>query len=671
MLLKEIILTNFRQFYGEQRIEFSTDIGQNVTLIHAENGVGKTTILNALLWCFYKDTTSRFEHADKIANHQAVSEEDHEVKVEVKFESDDEEYLVTRTVNERSGSETFRAFLVQTGNYKQLDAPSVFVNSVVPKEMARYFFFDGEYAESFSSQNNKAAIKVALEDMLGCSTANQAIKDLNSVRNELEKKVAALTKNDQSAAFQAEIDKLQYRINEHEVNLIALKGNLQAAEDARDELINKLRNSENTKAIQGRREALEISKKEVLRRKSKTDAELTEWIKEAGQGLVASKLLKKSTEILNDAKLKGKIPSYIAETFVKDILDKRICICGRSFEAHTSEAAAIEELLMDAGTALATDRLMDARALTDVLSNRRATAIESYNSIKDRLRDQTDEINKIESGIQECHDHLKSSDIDEISERETALKSRNEEIIRLVEKISKIEFECEEWSRLIEENLEKRNRILKTNEKAASLQKRIQLISKTIDKLSGEIESYKYKSRISINNKVNEILDKTARRSYVAKIDDKFNLDMFYKEIDTPVARSGGENQLLSLSFIAALIEFSADRMDDDSALLKPGTSAPLILDSPFGQLDPTYQKSTAQFLPKMARQVVLLLSRTQGNQEVLDILRERVGAQYVLISENTAPQGQKPSDILLVNGKEIQCSKFDCEKNLTRIVSV
>ena len=30
-----------------------------------------------------------------------------------------------------------------------------------------------------------------------------------------------------------------------------------------------------------------------------------------------------------------------------------------------------------------------------------------------------------------------------------------------------------------------------------------------------------------------------------------------------------------------------------------PGTVAPLVLDSPFGQLDPEYRKSTATFIPK------------------------------------------------------------------------
>ena len=50
MILQEIRLSNFRCFHGEAHIRFSSDPEKNVTIIYAENGVGKTTLLNELLW---------------------------------------------------------------------------------------------------------------------------------------------------------------------------------------------------------------------------------------------------------------------------------------------------------------------------------------------------------------------------------------------------------------------------------------------------------------------------------------------------------------------------------------------------------------------------------------------------------------------------------------------
>jgi len=194
-------------------------------------------VLNSILWCFYKETTARFEQPERVANHQAVSEGDYSVKIEVHFEHNGEDYLVSREIDERSEEEDFKAFLVKKGNFTKLDAPGTFVDSVAPREMARYFFFDGEFAETFSSQNNKAKVREALENMLGCRMAIQAIKDLNSLNNEIEKQVAGLTKNNQSAVFQEKIDQL-IALNEKENSeLIVHESNLDAAKDAEVKLL--------------------------------------------------------------------------------------------------------------------------------------------------------------------------------------------------------------------------------------------------------------------------------------------------------------------------------------------------------------------------------------------------------------------------------------------------
>ena len=56
MLLKQITLTNFRQFKGKQTVVFSEDSYRNVTVIMGENGSGKTTLAQAFKWCLYNQT---------------------------------------------------------------------------------------------------------------------------------------------------------------------------------------------------------------------------------------------------------------------------------------------------------------------------------------------------------------------------------------------------------------------------------------------------------------------------------------------------------------------------------------------------------------------------------------------------------------------------------------
>ena len=544
MFLKKITLTNFRQFYGTQELLIAGHLKKNVTLIHAENGVGKTTILNAILWCFYKETTLRFEQPEKIANHQAVSEGNYSYKIEVAFDNNSEEYLVTREGNERTEESDFKAFLVKNGNYTALPNPTAFVNSVVPLEMAKYFFFDGEYAEAFSSQKNKSKIREALEDMLGCRTANAAIKDIISLKNTIESEIAALTKNDFTGTFQTNIDSLTLKNENDQADLLRHEENLTSAESARDEIIEKLRGAVAASKIQQKRESYQKERSRLLAGKLKQEKEFTDWINDGGIGLIAKQLEEKTQTVLESAQAKGKIPSYIADTFVNDILHSKLCICDRSFEDLSKEANAISKLLQDAGTSLASDRLLNARALMAKLSEKRSKSLINYDRIKESIEYSITEINSVELKIEECSAELRGSNILEIAAREVALEARYVEITGLNNKISRIKFDCEVRTKEIESYKLKRNKLLQTNTRAIALQKRQELLEKTSIRIQKELEKYREESRNAITADINEILEETARREYVAIIDEKFNLEMYYKNSNVPVARSSGENQL-------------------------------------------------------------------------------------------------------------------------------
>ena len=122
---------------------------------------------------------------------------------------------------------------------------------------------------------------------------------------------------------------------------------------------------------------------------------------------------------------------------------------------------------------------------------------------------------------------------------------------------------------------------------------------------------------------------------YRLQIGDDFELLLLYRD-GTPTPKSGGENQLISLAFIAALVDFARRRSEQsNNRLFIPATVAPLILDSPFGQLDDSYRGATAKFVSEMAPQVVLLVSSSQGKAEVIASLEGNVGKEYVLIAES------------------------------------
>jgi len=101
------------------------------------------------------------------------------------------------------------------------------------------------------------------------------------------------------------------------------------------------------------------------------------------------------------------------------------------------------------------------------------------------------------------------------------------------------------------------------------------------------------------------------------------------------------------------------------------GTTAPFVIDTPFGELDNTYKCATAEFLPKRSRQLIFLLSSSHWSGVVDDTIKDKVGSEYVLISAKSSTQNSKPDDKLTIDGKEYVQSLYNQDKDATYIEKV
>jgi len=131
---------------------------------------------------------------------------------------------------------------------------------------------------------------------------------------------------------------------------------------------------------------------------------------------------------------------------------------------------------------------------------------------------------------------------------------------------------------------------------------------------------------------------------YIPRLTEKYELHLVETTTgqERLVAASTGENQVLSLSFIGAIIDRVKDwsRKDRQSQWLMPpdGGNYPMVMDSPFGSLDETYRRQVARSLPTLANQLVVLVSKTQWRGEVAEEMANYIGRQYVLVYNTPKP---------------------------------
>jgi len=670
MKIFKIKLKNYRQFYGEQEIEFCMEKGKNVTLIHAENGFGKTTILNAVLWALFNQVTKKFENPEKILNFEAEDEGVYFASVDVEFEFNRSRYLVCRVFDNRKTTKdktTLNAFKIQAGTLKAIDAPVTFIESVVPAEMAKYFFFDGEAAEAFSSATSYKEIGKAIRNILGCEIADTAIDDLMVISKQIDKDIGRISGDDNIKEIEKNLSDASAELESTRKTKSDIEDDIAIFRAQRDLIIEQLRTMEGSRQIQEARQEKENRLDQARIQRKETIQEIIKWIGQKAIHVVSRRLSSQTLDFIDEASLKGRIPSPYNEEFVSGLLKDETCICTRCLKPQSAEWKAVADLLRNASNAEMMGRIVRARARVSDFGERYPESIALLGEIKKKCKRLVELISKLEQEIAELGKKLDNVPITEIAELERARRRLDDKITKENQKIGVVKARIYELELRIKELEDNLNKASEKDEKAKQLVKKRNLIMKSVESLKGILRQYEEKARETLQGEINDILDKVAHKSYKCNLNEDFTLELTFAD-NRPSPKSGGENQLLSLVFIASLVKYAASRINDENQILKPGTVAPLVLDAPLGQLDTSYQESTVKYVPMLSEQVVLLLSSSQGGVNVLSTLEPYIGSEYLLISENKEGKGKKEELKRTLYGREYVSTLYNRPKNMTSI---
>lgn len=339
------------------------------------------------------------------------------------------------------------------------------------------------------------------------------------------------------------------------------------------------------------------------------------------------------------------MPYKIRRTFIDDLLHDAKCICGTQLEEGTPARAAIEGYRDQA-----TGEDLEA-AFTDVVSNLRAMPRErtrlyaqlstwsskesDYNK---RLRAITEELDEISSS-------LGSSDIEDVKrleERRNELtKLQADERLKIAKAKDSIELLNDDLAK-VKKEIEK---VQSKSQKEDLARQKLEFAEACKSLVDNLHEALAEETRHHLSSKVNDTFQSILRKDFYAEIDRDYTLRIF-KDVPgvgkQPVSeKSTGENQVISLSFIASLVNLAKERHKAKTTFFKGGVY-PLIMDSPFGALDREYREKIAQYIPDLADQVIIFASNSQWSKEVDDKCRPFIGKEYSLVYHAPKSKGRE-----------------------------
>lgn len=670
MKLIRIELNNFRQFYGRQILEFSTDSEKRVTLIHAENGVGKTAFLNSILWCFFETTTDNFSAPNKLINKVALSEGKTAFGVTIDFEHKGDYYSVQR--HQINGDKKFKVyFRTNSGVNVEKSAPWDFINTVVPKAMAPYFFFQGEGVGSFATGRH-GIVREAIERILGFTVAQKAIEDLKKIKAEKRRRFDTLDTQDALAQVQNELADVEDELDKREKEQLRLADEADKLSEKIEQIDRKFResNSETIKEKEKRRKTIENQLDSLKINIDASYAKRVNLVTEYATSVFSKKLVDVGVPYLDDKEIEGTIPAPFNEHIVKEILENHECICGNHIEHGTDAHHKIMQLLKQAADPQLLKRLQKARSMLTKLENDQRRSHRQFSETFEQIGRFEGAQDKLSIELRDISAELEGIDLDGIADLERQRRELTKQKTQTDQRLGAINAIIEQRKKRIKELETKVDHLEASSPEAQIVKDELKVCEILSEHLEKVLADTRRSSLRRVREKVNTFIERFVRQDFKAGISDDYQLELLDRSNEI-VPKSDGQSLLLSLTFISALISLARERANADGVILEPGALAPFVVDAPFGVLDNEYKANIAKEIPNSVDQVVFLLSSSHWEGAVETELRQRVGKEYVFRLHDVGEVKDDIAQSIFINGNTYSNVIYDAERDMTEIVEV
>ena len=419
-----------------------------------------------------------------------------------------------------------------------------------------------------------------------------------------------------------------------------MKGNVARCDEEIEKIDQRQQAVVQLSALIERRRGIETQKVAAEADLATCEEELKQVLSTSGYLAFADAALAKTQTLVAEARQRGDLPAKLKPQFVDDLLTATLCICGRSIEQDSPEETALRQWRERTGLAELQEAILLTSGAVRGLQSRRSDYFDRVDRIRarqDRLiashRILRDELAEVAAQIGK-----RSLDEESAALQEQRLKAM-EEKSQSQERAKELAAQREE----VEKHLSACTRVIAEremqDEKAKVIKGQLESVGRVAEALDQICELQKQDVRRSLDAQVSDIWNDAAVKDYKASVSEDFRLEL-HKQVGGRTQRvhgaSTGEKQILALSFVGALVKrakHNAERARNskDTTDLIIGDNYPLVMDSPFGSLEPAYQMKIAHWIPTLASQVVVMVSKSQWSPQVENAFRRRIGKEYIL----------------------------------------
>lgn len=648
MLLRKLRLRNFRQFRGEQCVTFSTDPVRNVTVIMGENGSGKTSLAQAFTWSLYGDT----DFEDKFMLCKAIvplmpPNAEEVVRVELELTHKGTEYTITREqryAKDEYGSMKRPSQTVFRIAYKGPDGQQEFVKDfetemrmqeILPRELSRYFFFDGERIGRMGKEIRGGRSKEfarAVRSLLGLSAFTAALEHLNgrgqSVIRSYEQRYDARS-DSRLAEYTKEIERFDALIAEIEERLEEIESQEIVAEEKRQDLQRQLLENSESQQLAERKDRCKKQLQGLESLKNQSIAEVLKAFNSRGVSYFARPMVRDALRYLSDAdKLDKGIPDMSART-VKYLIERGYCLCGARIEPGNDACTQLQRTLeyippQSVGSTIG-QFVHDCEQ-----QSRRGEGL--YEDICDEyrlVRDAVVRYSEVEHEIQGIEDQLKG--MKRAGELQAELTRYEQALRRLREEREQLLTQKGAANSRKERCETERKELALKSETNRKIEVYKAYARHMYDVLSGLYSQKEAQTRVELEQTMNDIFRTIYAGGFSLAVDEKYNIQVIVDDFDIEVDDvETGTAQGISIifAFIAGVIKMARQSRVAGNEMLV-SEPYPLVMDAPLSAFDKKRIEAVCKALPEVAEQIIIFIKDTDG-ELAEEHMSHKIGARYL-----------------------------------------
>lgn len=674
MKINKIKFQNFRIYKGENEIFFAPNSFKNISIIAGKNGYGKTTFLTSLIWVFYGKMMSEVEDKYRkdiknaggyekfiktLLNREVKTLYENDGKITPVFSVEIElkdilipsipckSVIIKRSYDYKTDSEDLKIMIDGLENELTKEVGfEIFINDfILPREIAKFFFFDAEKIVSLAEAKSKSELKnlsKAYSEVLG-------IKKYEDLKRNLE---TLLTKFQRNGASQLEQIKL-FELTDSETELMDLINfNSEKQANIDREITNHKLNND---SIQEKliREGNGITLEELQKMKCERDilkeesAEIKNKLKKlmdiaplviAGKKLVQLKDQLDFEQNANNNSVDKKVLVEELNSF-SNLLLQKLDALNFDVKAKSKVAEALKQTISEkeikqsnnSGKVLLDYSTEQFRNFEAVFNNIKGAFSSQFNSVVQEEKNNRIYLSKIFQLIKQAEarkdNPLAQKLREEKKEAEDKITILTLNKGKLIEEHDSLNTKLTSTRKVLSE-YEKNFKLVETD------QKKFEVTEKLLLKINAMILKIKEDKKYSLQKSIMLGLKKIMHKSdfiynvRVNVVDDVMDIDLLDKndEIIDKDSLSKGEQQLYATALLKALVDES-------------GIKFPVFIDSPLQKFDKYHSKNIIkEFYPAISEQVVLfpLLEKELSELEY-DYLRPNVNKVFVIENHNNS----------------------------------